>query len=126
VSDQDFFFEEDEKAETAKTAPAKKASKQAPAAMESDSSFAGMAQSVSMAVTVLVAVIALLIGVIVGILLPIGSGAPQPATSTTGVTGGTGGTGSAPQLTEEQLKQGQLPPGHPSIGGSTTTTGTSK
>jgi hypothetical protein len=123
VSDQDFFFDEDEQSAqkpAAKAAPAKgtapKATASAPAAS---------AQSVTITVAALIGVVALLAGVIVGILLPVNIGSSVPAPST-GIGTTTGGQ-AAPQLSPEQLQGGQLPAGHPQIGGtggngSTTTT----
>lgn len=120
MSDQDFFFDEDEQPTPARVAKA------APEADETQAvvSVAG-AQGISMAVASLIGVIALLAGVIVGVLLPIGN-APSATTGTvattpsvpggTGGTGGTGGGSTAPQLTPEQLKGGELPAGHPDIG----------
>jgi hypothetical protein len=122
VSDQDFFFDEDEKPE-AKTqpkgapakkpaSPAAKGGRPAPA-----STAAGAEQSVSYTIAALIGVAALLLGVIIGILLPISVGGTQTATPDTGVTGG---AVSAPQLSPEQLNSGQLPPGHPNVGGGST------
>jgi len=128
VSDQDFFFDEEDDAKPAakgatkpatgsKAASAPKGSRAPQPAAASGGSF--FAQNVSMAVTSLVAVIALLVGLIVGILIPSGSTTPQtvsPAATT------------APTLSEDQLNSGELPAGHPPISdtatGSATTTGT--
>ncbi len=126
MSDQDFFFDEDEKPSAKKeTKPAPKggasssnarpAAKNAPAA-------AAPASSVTYTVAALIAVAALLLGMIVGILLPVNVGSQTTATSNTGVSGPTGGT-SAPALTNEQMQSGQLPAGHPAIGGSSGATG---
>lgn len=119
MSDQDFFFDEEDDAKpAAKAGPAGKtprASQPAPAA--TGGSF--FMQSVTMAVTSLVAVIALLLGLIVGILIPTG-GSTVP-TGTPPVT-------AAPALSEDQLNSGQMPAGHPDISGAATesaaTTGT--
>jgi len=110
VSDQDFFFDEDQPAETAsKPAPAKKGgSGTGPARPAS-----GSEQSVSVTIVALVGVVAALLGVIIGLFIgrsmatpavvaPTGTGAPQQA---------------APQLSPDQLEGGALPEGHPDIGG---------
>lgn len=114
MSDQDFFFDEEEKP----AAPAKggntgaKAPARAAAPAASATGIAFFDQSVSMAVATLAAVCALLLGVIVGY-------AVKPAAVTVPNTSGaaTGSGAAAPQLTEEQLGSGQLPAGHPDIGG---------
>lgn len=122
VSDQDFFFDEDETA-----APKPKASKPAasskPASRQAAPAPAGV-QSVSMTVAALIGVIALLAGLIIGVLLPIGNTA-STATSTTATTGATTSGSSAPQLTQDQLNSGQLPAGHPDISGAASSTATS-
>jgi hypothetical protein len=122
VSDQDFFFDEDEKpaksqsksasANKPASSPAKGGSKNAPAAP---------AQSVTYSIAALIGIAALLLGIIVGILLPINVGGAQTATPDAGLT--QTGAVQAPQLTPEQMQNGQLPPGHPSVGGSTGATG---
>lgn len=115
MSDQDFFFDEEETEAPAK--PEKKASspgRAKPSAAPAQQQF--FQQSVSMTVASLVAVIALLLGVIVGFLIPRG---PSTTATDTGAV--------APQLSPEQLQSGQLPPGHPDISGMTggqATTGT--
>ncbi|MBA4370907.1 MAG: hypothetical protein C0418_04940 [Coriobacteriaceae bacterium] len=124
MSDQDFFFDEEEKP----VAPAKGAMTGAKTVAKGAAqpvSAVGVPffdQSVSMTVASLAAVCALLLGVIVGFAVkPAGISVPAA------VSGGTGGAG-APQLSEEQLGSGQLPAGHPDIaggqGGATATTGT--
>lgn len=109
MSDQDFFFDEEEQAEDkpAKTAARveRAASGTAPAA-----SAAGM-QSVSMTVASLIGVVALLVGIIIGIIIPAGAstgGVPAPTSTGTGAA--------APQLSPEELQSGELPSGHPDIG----------
>ncbi len=126
VSDQEFFFdeEEDAKPKSTKAAASKRdtVSRAAPVARSGSASF--FEQNVSMTVAALMTVIGLLLGVIIGVLIPAGP-------STTPVTSPTGGSISAPALTDDQLNSGELPPGHPDIsgmtggaGGSTTTTAT--
>ncbi|MDI6713065.1 MAG: hypothetical protein QMD96_07495 [Anaerosomatales bacterium] len=116
MSDQDFFFDEEESETAAKAEKKVSSPRQAkPAAAPAKQQV--FQQSVSMTVASLVAVIALLLGVIVGYLIPRGA-----STSTPTDTGAI-----APQLTPEQLQSGQLPPGHPDISGMTggqATTGT--
>lgn len=126
MSDQDFFFDEDEKPTAksqSKNAPAKKPASSSAKAGSTKPAAAAPAQSVTYTIAALIGVAALLLGVIVGILLPINvGGAGTTATPNAGLT--TTGQSQAPQLTPEQMQSGQLPPGHPSIGsGSTGATG---
>lgn len=119
MSDQDFFFDEDE-APAKETAPKKGASsdkaatKGKPASADAEAPAAPAAQSVSMGVAGLIGVIALLAGVIIGVIIPVG-GSDVPAPTSTVPTQGT--EQSAPQLSPEQLEGGELPEGHPPIGG---------
>jgi len=111
VSDQDFFFDEEDDAKPAakggsKTASGSKGARAPQPAAAPGSSF--FTQSVTMAVTSLVAVIALLVGLIVGILIPTGGATPQTASPAATV---------APTLTEDQLNSGELPAGHPPVSG---------
>jgi hypothetical protein len=119
VSDQDFFFEEDEKASekpasSAKQSGSKQPTKSAPkSAPKSTPKSAAPQPSGGMELTwtvvALIAVVALLLGVIVGYAIPKGADSltsDVPAATT-----------SAPQLSPDQLKSGQLPAGHPAIGG---------
>lgn len=143
MSDQDFFFDEDEDvAAEASKSSAKSASKAAPArssapkaaatqkaapAAKPAAAPAGGSQ-VSLTVAALMTVVGLLLGVIIGFLLP---GGGTSATTNTSAPAVSGGTSTAPQLSEDQLTSGELPAGHPpidSMGGSaetseTTTTG---
>ena len=121
MSDQDFFFDEDEK-------PAKSQSKSAPAkkpasspAKGSTNSAPAAEQSITYTVAALLGVAALLLGVIIGVLIPVNIGGSQTATPDAGLT--QTGAVEAPQLTPEQMQSGALPPGHPSVGGSTGATG---
>jgi len=110
VSDQDFFFDEDEKPiEAAEEKPTRVQGQKKPATRQATAP-AGI-QSVTMTVAALIGVVALLIGVIIGILIPAGA-----STSATIPTAGTGSAVSAPQLTPEQLEGGELPAGHPDLG----------
>lgn len=117
MSDQDFFFDEDEQPK--KDAP-KGSAKQggnssgSKASSAPSAAAAAPAQNVSMTVTVLAAVVALLLGIIVGIFVGRSTAAPVP-----GITGTPTNTGAvqAPQLSPEQLQGGELPPNHPDIGG---------
>lgn len=61
-----------------------------------------------MTVAVLFAVIGVLLGAVIGLFL----GKGMVSTSSTASSSVT-----APQLTQEQMNAGQLPPGHPKIGG---------
>ena len=114
MSDQDFFFDEDESPveetkETKKTAKtsgtaSKKAAQKSAAPAPSDE------KSVTMTIASLIGVVALLVGIIIGIIIPAGGTGSLPAPSA-------GGTGvSAPQLSPEQLETGDLPEGHPDLG----------
>lgn len=127
MSDQDFFFDEDEA--PAKDKAKKAASSDKPAAgAKAASAPAVTAQTVSTSVAALIGVIALLAGIIIGIVIPVGgSNVPAPtAVPQTGAPSMGSGGGSAPQLSPDQLEGGALPEGHPDIsggeGGSTETT----
>lgn len=110
MSDQDFFFDEDEQpqkgsakaAPTSKSAPAAKAAAAAPAAQS------------PMTVMILVGVVAALLGVIIGIF--VGRSMVQPAVVATPTTTAPTGQQAAPQLSPDQLQGGELPEGHPDIG----------
>ncbi len=125
MSNQDFFFDEEEapakpapessakstkpaSKAAAKTAPARPAS--ATAAAPAPAGF--LDQSVTLMVAALMSVIALLVGVIIGFVV-------APDRIATELTGAGVGTGSAPSLTQEQLQSGQMPEGHPDLGGMT-------
>ncbi|MBN2404298.1 MAG: hypothetical protein JXE06_01810 [Coriobacteriia bacterium] len=120
MSDQEFFFdEEDEVTKTPKRAAASaKGSKPAPkptpkAAQASSPSV--FSQDVSMTVAALMAAIALLIGVIIGIVIPTGGSSVAPVATTPATS--TGADVAAPELTEDQLNTEELPAGHPDISG---------
>ncbi len=110
MSDQDFFFDEDEK-------PAEKSTSKStdkPASRKSGSSSGSTAatsasigeQTVTMTVAALIGVVTLLLGVIIGLFVaPDSSKVAAPSVSPTGQTG------TAPQLSDDQIQQG-LPPGH--------------
>lgn len=133
MSDQDFFFDDDEttpakaepkpaKAAKAAAKPATKpatvksaAAKSAPAVAPEPQDF--LSQTVPMSIASLLAVCALLVGVIVGVLLPVGGGSTGSGSSAV-LPGGS--LSPAPQLSQEQISQGQLPAGHPNIGGGST------
>jgi len=113
VSDQDFFFDEDEQTEKAapQDAPAKKASAPKSSAKAPASDAPG-AQSVTVTIAALIGVIGLLAGLVVGLLLPFGNtGAVEPT-----ATGASPAGTTAPQLSPEQMQGGELPAGHPDIG----------
>jgi len=122
VSDQDFFFDEEEEAavkpapaSTAKGAgrPATKSPAPQPRQSTPASSGGFFDQSVSMAVAALMTVIGLLVGVIGGFLIAPdgGTATMSPATSNQ----------PAPALSEDQIQSGDLPQGHPDIGSMTAT-----
>lgn len=136
MSDQDFFFDEEETAaepktgkdaETAKSS-ANRSAKPAPVARRSEpkptakaaprpaASAAGpgfLGQSVSMTIAVLMTVIGLLVGVIIGFVAAPDGTTGSTATSATPATTDSGST--APELSEEELSSGALPEGHPDI-----------
>lgn len=122
MSDQDFFFdEEDEKPaaeQKAVGASTPKAGAKAAAPSNAEPVFATgsfLDQSVTMSVAALLVVCGLLVGVILGIFVGqsrANSGALSPGIESP--------SGQAPQLTPDQLDSGELPPGHPSVGGTAT------
>ena len=138
MSDQDFFFdEEDEKpARTQKsaakssskstgstTAAARTASAKAAPAKAPEPSGEGFlfeSMTVSKGIAVLVVVCALLLGLAAGIL--IGQSRAQTIAVSSVPAVSTGQT--APQLTQEQLNSGSLPAGHPSVGATSSSVAT--
>jgi uncharacterized protein YneF (UPF0154 family) len=120
VSDQDFFFDEEEQPAKPASAPKGQAKRPSASAAPRPRSGKGASasvggsffeQNVSMTVASLMTVVGLLVGVIIGfVLAPDNAQTASPAASQT-----------APTLTEEQLQSGQLPPGHPDISGMTPT-----
>ncbi len=121
MSDQDFFFDEDETVEEAP--PAKGESKRSStsagksAARASAPAAAAGTQTVSMTVAALIGVVTLLLGVIIGIFIPAGGTSNLPAPTNNGTQ-----SMPAPELSPEALESGELPPGHPpldSMGGGT-------
>jgi hypothetical protein len=116
VSDQDFFFDEDDSGSAGKpSAKGSTGAKVAAAASAKATTPAAAApsifdQNITMAVAALLMIIALLIGVILGFFLGQSTAAPT-AVSTIPAASGTG-TGATPApLTPEQMNQG-LPAGH--------------
>ena len=111
MSDQDFFFDEDE--QPAKATAKAPASSQAKGGAAQSAASGGSGQSVSLMVTVLVGVIAALLGMIIGIFVGQSLAGPSvPAATTAPIE-----QQAAPQLTPEQLQGGELPEGHPDVGG---------
>lgn len=115
MSDQDFFFDEDE---TPAAPAAEKPARPAAPAPARASTGAGtsatplMEQSVSMMVAGMIGVVCLLAGVLIGVLIPAGATAPSSPASINN-----SGLGQpAPQLSPDQIDQG-LPQGHPDISG---------
>ncbi|MBF4510234.1 MAG: hypothetical protein ISP10_07160 [Aeromicrobium sp.] len=116
MSDQDFFFDEEDDAQPSPARPAKtEQRKAAPAPRstsskgESASSPAFFEQSVSMMVAALMAVIGLLVGVIIGfVIAPADGGSAVP-------TSPASSSAPAPLLSPDQLESGALPEGHPPI-----------
>jgi hypothetical protein len=73
-----------------------------------------------MTIAVLVGVIGILLGAVIGLF--VGKSMAVPSVATTPGAGGTTTGQQAPQLTPEQLQGGELPAGHPSVGGAATGT----
>jgi hypothetical protein len=126
VSDQDFFFDEDEP--TKEAAPTNSPSKTSTTTSRATAAApaVGMAdQSVSLMVTILVGVVTALLGVIIGIFVGRGLATTAVPGVGSGASLGTGTTQEAPQLSPDQLEGGELPAGHPPIGdGAAGATGT--
>ena len=124
MSDQDFFFDEDEKPSktTAKT-PAKKSgtssSSSTRSTAASTSAASAAAQPVSMTIAILMGVIGLLLGTVIGLM--VGMNLVKPAAGAIDATGGAGTAVTAPQLSPEQMQSGELPPNHPAVGGGAAT-----
>lgn len=132
MSEQDFFFDEEETAEASTKETAKPSTKSgstpAPAARKSAAkpatpkptggSGSFFEQQVSITIASLMTVIGLLIGVIVGFLVAPDGGTVTTATPTATATDS---EATAPQLTDEQLSSGTLPEGHPDISSMSTT-----
>ncbi|TDB38707.1 MAG: hypothetical protein D9V44_03190 [Actinobacteria bacterium] len=115
MSDQDFFFDEEEDAKpTPKKAQGKQGQTPARSAAPAQASF--FAQDVPMLIAALMTVIALLVGLLVGLVIPTGG---QAGVSNTAQTGAAVGAGTAPQLTQDQINSGQIPPNHPDLSGMT-------
>lgn len=141
MSEQDFFFDEDDdvqeapktsdsskpkapaKNATAKSAPAKSApskggSTRTPAVADAAPA-PFLEQNVTMMVAIMMLVIGMLVGFILGFLIaPSGTATPVSNQNIEAPASGTPGS-----LTQEQLNGG-LPAGHPNIGGGETATGT--
>jgi len=113
VSDQDFFFDEDEKpaGKPAQKQGSNPSAKDVPVKGKSASAPSGGIE-LTWTITALIGVVALLLGVIVGYAIP--KNAQE-------VTAGSPAQQTAPQLSPEQLSSGQLPSGHPDIGPSSAT-----
>ena len=114
MSDQDFFFDEDEQ-QKAKEAPKPAAGSKTPASApraKSSSAAPSAVQTVTMTVAGLIGVVALLVGVIIGILIPTGGGDVNSPAGTF-PTGAETGIQARP-LTEQEM-QGGMPEGHPDI-----------
>lgn len=136
MSDQDFFFDEDEATPATKGAPktapkaaAKGASAAKPAAAPVEPSSGGsfFDQSLTMTVAALLMVIALLVGVIIGFFLG-GAMTPSAAASANEVVPSTSapagtGSGTPGQLSQDQINQG-LPAGHVPVDPAATATTT--
>ncbi len=110
MSDQDFFFDDEEQAAEKPAAKQASGHQSAPAPRPKAVAPAS-AQSVTVTVAGLIGVVALLVGVIIGILIPTGQ---QEAGSPAG--GLPSAIQPAPPLSDEAM-QGGMPEGHPDIGG---------
>lgn len=114
MSDQDFFFDDDEKPiEATEEKPTRAQGQKKPVTRQAAAPSG--TQSVTMTVAALIGVVALLVGVIIGILIPAGASPSSTVTPTANT-----GTVSAPQLSPDQLETGELPPGHPDLGAAET------
>ncbi len=121
MSDQDFFFDEDEKPadKSAPKAAAKQGSKPSasskttPAKGGKNASAPAGGVELTWTITALIGVVALLLGVIVGYAIP------KSTTTDQGAAPLVPGQVQAPQLSPEELQSGQLPPNHPNISGAT-------
>lgn len=137
MSDQDFFFDDEdaapekaqavEKPSGQQRKPAKAAPKASKPSAVTDAQATGSGQlfeqNVTLAVAALLMVIALLIGVIIGIF--VGGAISGPATPASSITAPeTTGGGNAAPLSPDQLNSGELPAGHPDIGGGGAATAT--
>ncbi len=116
MSDQDFFFDEDDQpaekpAEKAAATPAQKTTSGTTAAPRPASRAA--AQTVSYTVAGLIGVCTLLLGVIIGLALP----SDDVASSTTSNPLISAPVQDAPQLSPEQMQAGVMPEGHPPVDG---------
>ena len=116
MSDQDFFFDEDEQpaakaADKGKAAPPKAPAKGAPAkGAKSAPAQASGGIELTWTITALIGVVALLLGVIIGYAIPNSSSVETTGSTTTQQQ-------VAPQLTPEEMQSGTLPQGHPDISG---------
>jgi hypothetical protein len=118
VSDQDFFFDEDDSGSAGKRAAkgsgGAKASAVAPAQAATPTAAGSSVfdQNITMAVAALLMIIALLIGVILGFFLGQSTAAPAVVSTIPAATGTDTGAGASPApLSPEQMNQG-LPAGH--------------
>ncbi len=115
MSDQDFFFDEDEKPATPAAEKPVRSAAPAPARATTGASANAaplMAQSVTMMVAVMIGVVCLLAGILIGVLIPAGAAGPSSPAS----INNSGVVQPAPQLSPDQIDQG-LPQGHPDISG---------
>ncbi len=115
MSDQDFFFDDEEtpaEAKEPKKAEPEASKPQARGrASGKHTSAAAGPPTVTMTVAGLIGVIALLIGVIIGVVIPTGASTPiSPAGMPAGM-----GDGEARPLSPEEMQSGQMPPDHPDI-----------
>lgn len=125
MSNQDFFFDDEQPADapaekpTGKGAPEPAAASKPAAPAPRPKTVAPAAQSVTMTVAGLIGVVSLLVGVIIGILVPAGGAeVGSPVGGTMPGAGTVAPSEQARPLTPEEL-QGGMPDGHPDIGGMT-------
>jgi len=126
MSDQDFFFDDDEVVEEiVETKPAKaekaaKKDKNASVAKElaaDEEVVEGLV--ITPAICALIGLIALLLGIIIGIFIGWSlTPTTTPVSNTPSINGGgMGGMSNAPVLSEDELKQQGMPADHPDISG---------
>lgn len=118
MSEQDFFFDEEDAKPAAEESKAPTGKPAQPSRQARSTSF--FEQDISVSIAALMAVIALLIGIIIGVLIPTGGTATGALSSPAASTG----VSSAPQLTQDQINSGALPAGHPDLSGADSGTAT--
>jgi hypothetical protein len=112
---KDDFFEKESGKKAKKAGKANKANKDKGAKEDSTKPSGGIAYTVNLYLAIGLVVAAFAVGFFVGGMVWPTSESTPPAEQTTSPT-------SAPPLTQEQINQGQMPPGHPQVQPGETTT----